>query len=66
MELGIRGWVRNRDDGSVEVAAWGSEVQLETLSAALGQGPRWSSVDAVLCDRPPETQAPAGQFSIRS
>ncbi len=64
-ELGIRGWVRNREDGSVEVAAWGSEVQLDALSTALGQGPRWSQVDAVLREPPPESVAPDGRFSIR-
>lgn len=65
-ELGVRGWVRNLSDGSVEVAAWGSEAQLDSLSAALGQGPRWSQVDAVLWETMAESGAPDGRFSIRS
>ena len=65
MELGIQGWVRNGSDGSVEVASWGSNAQLDALNAALAQGPRWSQVDSVVREQPPETKAPAGQFSIR-
>ncbi len=66
VEFGIRGWVRNREDGSVEVAAWGSEDQLDALRASLAQGPRWAQVDAVVREQPPDFEAPAGQFSIRS
>ena len=66
MELGIQGWVRNLSDGSVEVAGWGSDEKLEALSASLVQGPRWSQVGSVMRGQPPETEAPDGQFSIRS
>lgn len=66
IEIGIRGWVRNTTDGAVEVAAWGSENQLEDLSNALHQGPRWSTVAAVRREQAPEGEAPAGPFSIRS
>jgi acylphosphatase len=45
--LGLRGWVRNTDDGKVEVVAAGSEAQLAELRAALGRGSRGSRVDAV-------------------
>ena len=40
--LGIRGWVRNDDDGSVEVYAVGTSAQLSDLTGFLWQGPRWA------------------------
>ncbi|RLE18985.1 MAG: acylphosphatase [Acidobacteria bacterium] len=66
VELEIGGWVRNREDGSVEVAAWGSDVQLDALRASLNEGPRWSQVDSVIWEPPQEFEAPAGRFSIRT
>jgi len=46
-ELGLRGWVRNTDDGHVEVLAAGSPDQLEALVQALGHGTRGSRVDKI-------------------
>ena len=45
--LGIRGWVRNTFDGSVEVMAMGSREQLSLLRQKLRQGPRAARVDDV-------------------
>jgi acylphosphatase len=45
--LGVEGWARNRYDGSVEVLAEGSPLQLDTLASALADGPRMSRVDRV-------------------
>lgn len=42
--IGLRGWVRNCDDGSVEAIAMGTEEQLSEFSGALRMGPRWSDV----------------------
>ncbi len=42
--LGIAGWVRNRDDGAVELAAAGNPSQIETLLAAVRCGPAGGSV----------------------
>jgi acylphosphatase len=39
-EIGLRGWVRNTDDGHVEVMAAGEPEQLKDLMAALGKGSR--------------------------
>jgi acylphosphatase len=44
---GITGWVRNRDDGSVEVLASASEAQHAELRRKLAEGPRASRVDEV-------------------
>lgn len=46
-ELGIRGWVRNAPDGSVEAVAAGSDYALEAFDAALRRGPVGSRVAAV-------------------
>ena len=46
--LGLKGWVRNTDDGRVEVMAAGSAEDLTELRAALERGSRGSRVDAVL------------------
>lgn len=46
-ELGLSGWVRNLDDGRVEVYAAGTKDQLAALNGRLWQGPRWSDVRGV-------------------
>ena len=38
--LGLRGWVRNRRDGSVELQAAGDDAAVARLIEACGQGPR--------------------------
>jgi len=45
--LGLRGWVRNVDDGSVEVYAAGTAEQLSELAGLLHKGPRWAEVRGV-------------------
>ena len=45
--IGVGGWVRNTEDGAVEVLAHGSAEQLARLLKALQQGPRASRVDEV-------------------
>jgi acylphosphatase len=46
-QLGVSGWVRNDDDGTVQVYAIGSPEQLSELAARLWQGPRWAEVRGV-------------------
>jgi acylphosphatase len=47
-ELELRGWVRNTEDGDVEVVASGAPEDLEELRASLRRGPRGSRVDRVI------------------
>ena len=47
-ELDLRGWVRNTEDGDVEVVASGSAEDLAELRASLRQGPRGSRVDRLI------------------
>jgi len=47
-ELDLRGWVRNTEDGEVEVVATGSETDLAELRASLRRGPRGSRVDRLI------------------
>ena len=61
--LGLAGWVRNLDDGDVEVYAVGNPAQLSELAGLLWKGPRWAEVRGV-----DESEAPLERhhgFSIR-
>jgi acylphosphatase len=44
---GLRGWVRNRRDGSVEALLIGDPAQVDEMIAACRRGPAAASVDAV-------------------
>ena len=45
--LGLRGWVKNLRDGSVEVIAHGPESQLKGMHEALSRGPSGARVERV-------------------
>jgi len=47
MARGLRGWVRNRRDGSVEALFIGPKDQVERMIEACRQGPPAARVDAV-------------------
>lgn len=47
-ELDLRGWVRNTEEGDVEVVAAGEPLDLDELRASLKRGPRGSRVDRVI------------------
>ena len=61
--LGVAGWVRNRPDGSVEVAAEGADASIHALQAALKQGPDGARVSAV-DELPLESQPLERPFTI--
>jgi acylphosphatase len=46
-QLDMKGWVRNREDGSVEVMATGTPEQQRSLRGKLREGPRAARVDMV-------------------
>lgn len=46
-KLGITGWVKNRDDGSVEAVVSGSKKSIETLAARARIGPPMARVTDV-------------------
>ncbi len=53
-ELGVRGWVRNLPDGSVETVAEGETDAVDRYLSRLATGPRSSRVDSVAVDELPE------------
>lgn len=56
-ELELRGWVRNTEDGEVEVLAAGNETDLAELRAGLRRGPRGSRVDHLIEHQLSESEA---------
>jgi acylphosphatase len=55
--LGLTGYARNLDDGSVEVYAAGPADKLSEFAGTLHQGPRWADVRGV-----EEQEAPVQQY----
>ena len=47
MELGVRGWVRNRDDGRVEALIQGDDAALHALTESARSGPSGARVGSV-------------------
>ncbi|MBV8115765.1 MAG: acylphosphatase [Silvibacterium sp.] len=63
--LELKGWVRNTEDGHVEVVAAGEPEQLAELGSALHKGSRGSRVDAVVeHDLADSEGASLGSFQI--
>jgi len=63
--IGLRGWVKNTDDGHVEVVATGDAEQIAELKATLHKGSRGSRVDAVVEHELDELEAEKlGPFEI--
>jgi acylphosphatase len=56
-ELGLQGWVRNTENGEVEVLAAGEPADLDELRSSLRKGPRGSRVDRVVEHTMADTEA---------
>ncbi|HJM60724.1 MAG TPA: acylphosphatase [Alphaproteobacteria bacterium] len=59
--LGLSGWVRNRNDGSVEVLVSGPSYAVEQMITACHDGPPTARVDLV--KREPAAGLTAGGFT---
>lgn len=64
-ELGLRGWVRNVPDGSVETWAQGKGAVLDEFIRFLRKGPRAARVQSVEV-RPVEPDGTLTGFDVRS
>lgn len=63
--LGLNGWVRNTEDGHVELVAAGEPDTLSELMTVLRKGPRGSRVDKVIEHELDESEAAdLGPFRI--
>ncbi len=62
--LGLDGWVRNRDDGTVELVAQGEPAAVEELVRWCHQGPRQAAVTSVDISEV-EVDESLGAFSTR-
>ncbi len=61
--LALRGWVRNRDDGSVEALVAGPKEAVEAMVLAMREGPGAARVSDVWTD-PADPGAVADGFRI--
>ena len=64
VRAGVRGWVRNNPDGTVEIAAAGESDALERLEQEIRRGPPGARVDQVAMSDDPAPAADA-HFAIR-
>jgi len=64
--LGLQGWVRNEDDGSVRGEASGTSESLATLHQWLQRGPETARVDSVAWEPLPNPaeRSPSGAFVV--
>ena len=63
-QKGLHGWVRNRQDGKVEVEAEGPRPMLEAFLRVLEQGPQLSRVTQIIVDWKDSNRQTQG-FTIR-
>jgi acylphosphatase len=56
-ELNLRGWVRNTEEGDVEIVASGEPGDLDELRASLRRGPRGARVDRLVEQHLNESEA---------
>lgn len=67
LRLNVSGWVRNRSDGAVEALVRGSPAAVESLIAAMRQGPRFAIVESLsVIEYDEADEDDGGTFMIRS
>lgn len=64
-QIGVTGYVKNREDGSVAVVTQGSEAQIQQLRLWLSKGPRTSQVERVI-EQNYQTNERFEQFIIKA
>ena len=62
-QLGVRGWVRNAADGSVEGHLEGEQAAVEQLIELLHRGPPSAQVTEVITEAAESTES--GSFDVR-
>ncbi|MCI1856600.1 MAG: acylphosphatase [Sporolactobacillus sp.] len=63
-QLGVLGWVRNRDDGAVEIRAEGSESSIDRFVKIIKKGNPYSRVERANV-RPYDSPEHFSSFEIR-
>ena len=63
-QLGLSGWVRNRENGDVEAVISGPAEAVDVMLEAFKQGPRHARVDRVEVLGPADTAC--GPFQVRT
>ena len=63
-QLGLKGWVRNRSDGSVEAVFEGPKITLDAMVEWCRSGPTFADVDSIEVGWL-EGQSECGRFEIR-
>lgn len=64
--LGLGGWARNCDDGSVELWAQGDGEALDAFAAWCARGPAFARVDHVESTEVDADPALRGEFAVRT
>ncbi|WP_409293794.1 acylphosphatase [Peribacillus sp. SCS-26] len=64
MEHGIKGWVKNNDDGSVEIMAQGKQEDLSAFLSRIEKGSPFSKVDSVISEETPAAES-LTKFTIK-
>ena len=65
LEMGVRGWARNRPDGAVEVVALASTLTIEAFEALVRRGPPGALVSSITHDEVPHDVVDAKSFVIK-
>jgi acylphosphatase len=64
-ELGLKGWVRNMDDGSVEAVFQGEEDKINDMIKWCHVGPSLAKVKKVYVEKDDEAMEDYSDFTIR-